>query len=576
MSLKRPLLIFDGDCWFCRVWIARWRSLTRGAVDFAPYQEVGPQFKKIPPADFEKSVQLVSPNGSVLKGAEAVLATLATVRSYRWLLGLYRILPSFRWATDISYRTVAANRPFFSRLTVWLVGEDVQPSTYALSRWFFLRAVGVVFLVAILSLWSQIFGLAGENGILQTAVSDETIQVLCWVGSVAAATLILDLVPLLSIAVFWFVYLHLANICEVFMWFQWDSLILETALVAFALAPLTIRPQGFARLSRLPQPPAASLFLVKWLFFRVIFFSGYVKLASGDPSWRDLSALGFHFYTQPLPTPLSWYIQQLSPAVLQIFTVFMFLSELALPFLVFFPRRARIFCFWALFLFQVLIDTSGNYGFFGLNTAILGILLLDDAYLQRFLPEKSGFLLNTQRLAPSEPLVKRLVANGILAVVILITVFQVGSLKSWSYSLRSINDYGVFAWMTKERNEIVIEGSLDQQTWVAYEFKWKPGDPARRPPWVGVHMPRVDWQMWFAALGNYSQNPWLERFMYRLLENSPEVTTLLGQNPFASRPPRFVRALYYKYSFTNGGERTRGLGWWKREFLGQYSPVLSR
>jgi hypothetical protein len=141
--------------------------------------------------------------------------------------------------------------------------------------------------------------------------------------------------------------------------------------------------------------------------------------------------------------------------------------------------------------------------------------------------------------------------------------------------LRIVNGYGLFAVMTTSRPEIIMEGSADGRSWVLYEFRYKPGDPGRRPPFVAPHQPRLDWQMWFAALGGYQRTPWVESFQARLLEGSPEVLGLLAENPFPGRPPRYVRATLWSYRFTSPEERRSSGEWWRREILGAYSPVVS-
>ena len=134
------------------------------------------------------------------------------------------------------------------------------------------------------------------------------------------------------------------------------------------------------------------------------------------------------------------------------------------------------------------------------------------------------------------------------------------------------NSYGLFAVMTTSRIEIVVEGSNDGQTWQPYEFKYKPGDPARRPHWVAPYQPRLDWQMWFAALGTYQENPWFSNFMVRLMRGTPEVTALLETNPFPDAPPVYVRASAYEYRFTDYDTRRNTGRWWERERRELYFP----
>ena len=293
----------------------------------------------------------------------------------------------------------------------------------------------------------------------------------------------------------------------------------------------------------------------------------------------------------------------------------MFVIELAVPFLIFAPRRLRFLGCGLLTLLQVWILLTGNYCFFNLLTLALCLLLLDDALLARLAPRKwlgrwlpaweaqalpeskpDGNPLQ-EIIVPEEPLAiptsDRPWLAGLMAVIttiiLLLTVTQVigtfvgervwpaplALLNGYVAPFRSVNTYGLFRVMTQTREEIVLEGSNDGQTWLPYEFKYKPGDPRRRPPFIAPHQPRLDWQMWFAALGSYQQNHWLVNCCVRLLEGSPEVLALLGRNPFPNAPPRYIRAVVYDYHFSNWRERHEQGIWWRRELKGEYLPVIS-
>ena len=320
-----------------------------------------------------------------------------------------------------------------------------------------------------------------------------------------------------------------------------------------------------------------------------MFESGCVKLLSGDPSWRNFTTLEFHYETQSLPTWIGWYAHQLPAWFQHLSVAMMFFIELLLPLLIFLPRRARVVSFFGFVSFQVLIMLTGNYCFFNLLTIALCILLLDDAMIMDRMPSfiRKKFVQNASRVRAS--LVKRLMIAVVATVVILIGSFQLVGMfagrdvlpASFEGALgfiapyRLMNSYGLFAVMTTKRMVIVVEGSDDEQTWLPYEFKWKPGDVRRAPAFVEPHQPRLDWQMWFAALGSYQNNPWFMNLMARLLEGSPQVLALLGKNPFPQAPPRYVRAILYEYHFTNSGTRDSTGAWWAREEKGLYCPVLS-
>jgi hypothetical protein len=324
-----------------------------------------------------------------------------------------------------------------------------------------------------------------------------------------------------------------------------------------------------------------------------MFLSGAVKLLSGDPTWRNLTALEYHYWTQPLPIPVAWYAAQLPAWFQKTSVVGVFTIELAVPFLIFTPRRFRRIGAGLIVGLQLLIVLTGNYGFFNLLTIFLCILLLDDSLISRWLPTRLVNRLTVRTSAeryssPAAPAEK--VIRAVLAVLILMisgsemlqTFGRGAALPGFARQLVGrqapfdlANSYGLFAVMTTSRVEIVVEGSNDGVTWQPYEFKYKPGDLARRPPWVAPYQPRLDWQMWFAVFGTYQENPWFSNFMVRLMQGAPEVTALLEKNPFPDGPPLYVRALAYGYHFTDFSARRATGDWWRREGEELYFPKAS-
>ena len=318
-----------------------------------------------------------------------------------------------------------------------------------------------------------------------------------------------------------------------------------------------------------------------------MFMSGYVKLASGDATWHGLTALTLHYQTQPLPTWIAWYAHQL-PAWFQKFSCgVMFALELVGPFLLFGPRRLRLGAALALAAFQVIIALTGNYTFFNLLTVVLCLLFLDDAWWSRWFgiaPRLYSAALASRRAVSARPPLRRWTGRAVtgvfLAASLVVTLPSLLRLRSWpawfvsTYRVvavtRSVNSYGLFAVMTQTRPEIIIEGSLDGRTWTPYEFKWKPGDLQRRPGFVAPHQPRLDWQLWFAALAYPNIEPWMTPFFRQLAVNAPAVTRLLKTNPFAREPPRHLRAVVYEYQFTTPAERRRTGAWWKRTVVDYY------
>jgi lipase maturation factor 1 len=601
-----PTLIYDGDCKFCARWVERWRARTAERVRYVTSQEAAAEFPEVAEQETNEAVQWVGANGERLSGAPAVFAALATASaSGRTLLSLYSEKPWFARSADAAYGVVARNRILFSRGTQVLWGADVRVPTFAISSWLFLRLLGVVYLLAFASYLLQLPGLNGAKGILPAPeFFDRVREILgeagflqfpsiCWLGAgetalyawsgagiIASLALIVGFVPLPCLVFLWFDYLSLTIAGQQFYQYQWDILLLEAGFMSIFLAPLTLR------LGRPANPPRAARFLIVWLLFRLIFASGVVKLTSGDPAWVDGTALEYHYFTQPLPTPLAWFAQQLPLAWQTISVWTMFAIELVLPFLLFGPRRARLLATGGIATLQLLIALTGNYGFFNLLTLVLCLMCVDDAIWRRLTPSKRP--LHRERIHPPRFIPRKIVLAGALAIVLLSLVPLAAAFRRpmpllgplvMAYQavapFRTINGYGLFAVMTKERREILVQGSDDGVTWKAYAFRFKPGDPRRAPPWVAPYMPRLDWQMWFAALGTAEQNPWFLRFLERLLEGSPAVSNLLEENPFGNNPPRFVRALSDRYTFTNMPEGRRTGLWWSVEPAAIYFPAVA-
>jgi predicted DCC family thiol-disulfide oxidoreductase YuxK len=568
---EKPLLIYDGDCGFCKKWISLWQKLTQNKVEYRTSQEVSSHFPQISQEQFDKSVVLITPVGNHYTGAEAVLRSLVvepTLKFPRVLLKLYEKFQPFRWISEKTYSLIAENRILFSRLTYLLFGEEINPPTFQISRWIFLKVLALIYFIAFTSLGSQLLGLAGSQGIAPSLWSDGELQAL-WIGGVALSLLLMmGIAPAICLFGLWMNYLVLVRSCGPFLWFQWDALMLEMGFLAIFLAPWTFRVKPIRKIFEEPAPPFSVLFLFRWLLFRVVFFSGFVKLASGDPTWRDFTALTYHFETQPLPTWVSWYIHQLPAGFLKFTTVLFFIGELAFPFLLFLPKYPRMLGAFAMIGLQILIDLTGNYGFFGWQVVAMTLLVLDDSF---WMPWISKALSPRVVPAPAPQILetpfKRALNSAVFAVILLISLFNFQPLTDWLAPYEIVNNYGVFAVMTTERDEIILEGSQDGKTWLPYEFKWKPGDLKRRPGFVEPHMPRLDWQMWFAALGQIENNPWLARLMLRLQEGSSTVLGLLESNPFPDKPPTYVRAQKYRYHFASPAEKDQ---WWKRDFIGEY------
>jgi hypothetical protein len=465
----------------------------------------------------------------------------------------------------------------------------------------FLRLLGAVYLIAFLSLWVQVEGLIGSRGILPIrelldlarerlgasrfwvlptvfwiADGDVALHVVCASGALLSLVALLGRARPLVMLGLWALYLSLAVAGEDFLSFQWDALLLEAGLLAVLLAPRGI-------LRRHPGPaPLLIIWMYRWLLFRLMFGSGVVKLRSGDPTWRSLTALEYHYETQPLPTWIGFYAHHLPASVQVASAAVMFLIELLLPCLIWLPAPWGRLPLAGFVVFQILIAATGNYAFFNVLTIALCLFLADpDLLPRRWRPTAAPGETQTSLFGPWP----RAVLAPFVGVVALVSAAEfteatlgvglpwpspvIGLARAIS-PLRSVNSYGLFAVMTTTRPEIVVEGSNDGETWRAYEFRYKPGDVRRRPEFVAPHQPRLDWQMWFAALGGCDQSPWLRPLFQRLREGSPSVLGLLGSNPFPDRPPRYVRALLYDYHFAALATHRRTGEWWQRRLEGEF------
>ena len=615
----KPLMIWDGECHFCKRWIERWREVTAGKVDYKTYQEAADRFPEIPVERFKRAVAFIEPDGETFFAAEAVYRSLRYRFSRRWLAWSYDRVPGFAATSEVAYKFIARHRSFGSAITRLLWGEDVRPSTYFWARRWFLRALGLIYLIAFVSLWVQVEGLVGSNGVSPVSQflpaaheqlgphaysflptlcwfnsSDAFLHLLCGGGVVLSLLLIFEVAQVLCLVTLFVFYLSLTVAGQTFLSFQWDILLLETGFLAIFFAPWhlwtkknLLRP-GSATPAAAPVSRAA-LFLLKVLLFKLMVMSGVVKLTSGDDCWWNLTALDYHYWSQPLPTIFGWWADQ-HPEWFKHFSVaFCLAVEIIAPFFIWAPRRLRLIAAGFMIFLQAVIALTGNYCFFNLLAVALCLLLIDDAAIRgrRMATTAVG-----DRGYNRHDRAWRLSASvGVIVIVVTLPInawliftafkpdaqwprplaFVYGKLEPF----RIVNGYGLFRVMTKDRREIVIEGSTDGIEWLPYEFKWKPGNVMRTPGWCAPHQPRLDWQMWFAALGTPRENPWFIQLMICLLEGKPQVARLLARNPFPQTPPRFVRATFYRYRFTTSSEHRQSGAWWKRQELGAYLRPVS-
>jgi lipase maturation factor 1 len=465
-----------------------------------------------------------------------------------------------------------------------------------LTSWLFMRLLAVIYFIAFFSLAVQVAGLAGPQGILPidsymadvaaaigqpaawlwmpslfwiTGGSDLMLQAAAYLGVVLALALLMGRWERPVLIALFLLYLSLYHACQVFTNFQWDFLLLET---------------GFLAIFLVDGPSRLLIFLFEWLLFRLRFMSGAFKLLSGDPSWSGLTTLDYYFQTQPLPHTGSWYAHLLPEWMLKTGTGLTLFSELIVPFFIFLPRPFRLAAVAITLLMQLLIIATSNHNFINLLTILLCLFLLDDRIVVRLLPRR------TAGLQPRRP--GRV--NGLLVSLAALLIVPSSLIGFTSHALRTPapaplqayydavrrygigNIYHVYPTMQTERQELIIQGSRDGEQWKTYAFKYKPGDPARRPPFNVPHQPRLDWMMWFVPTQQQIQLYWFGKFMQRLREGSPIVTALLAVDPFPGEPPRYLRVLDYRYRFTTPEERADTGNWWVGEYLGEFPRVPPR
>ena len=486
-------------------------------------------------------------------------------------------------------------------------GAPREPSGYWLTRFVVLRALGLVYVAAFGSFVWQALPLLGERGLLPAAAFLARLEAragsrlagflehpsLFWLGASDPMLLGAGLVGLalsllllagfanaLQLAVLWALQLSILQIGQLWYGYGWEIQLAETGFLAIFLCPLrSARPFAGG------PPPIAVIWLLRWLIFRIMLGAALIKLR-GDPCWRDLTCLFYHYETQPIPNPLSRLFHDLPRPLLEAGVLVNHAAELVAPWFLIGPRRVRHAAGALLLAFQGMLIASGNLSFLNWLTIVPILACFDDALLRRVLPVR--LVLGAERAAreahPSRA--QRALSFALAALVAWLSIGPVanllspGQLMNTSFDrLALVNTYGAFGTVGRERDEIVFEGTRDAvpdetAEWRAYEFPCKPGDPLRRPCVVSPFQPRLDWQIWFAAMASPSDYPWTLHFVWKLLENDPGVLRLLANDPFPGEPPRYVRASFHRYAFAPRDAPDGA--WWRRERLGDWLPPLSR
>jgi Lipase maturation factor len=507
----------------------------------------------------------------------------------------------------------------------WLFDSQSGARERFLSRWAFLRALGLIYFSAFFSLVFQIRGLIGPAGILPASEflqslaenygrvrywyaptllwfssGPHALLTLCWVGMIAALLLVLNFWPRAMVVISFVCFLSFVSAAQEFSGYQSDGMLLEAGFIALFFAPSGLRP-GLG----LQNPPSrASLFLLVWECFRIYFESGVAKIVGHDPEWRNFTALDEYYQNGPLPTWLGWYMQHL-PHWFHAATAFGTLAlELALVWMMFLPRQFRLVIFLIITPWQLGIILSANYTFLNYLVLFLGVLLLDDRCIQFCLPARWKARFETPAVASitSQQSVgtnlqdflrrrhTRIIRTGFAAIMLTWIFYVTTTELVWMFKpvglpttpvallepLRIANRYGLFAMMTRGRYEIEFQGSNDGQTWTSYPFRFKPQDPAKAPGIYAPYQPRFDWNLWFASLSNWRQEPIVWRTERSLLHGDSDVLALFAGNPFSTNPPKQIRAVLWQYWFTTPSEKRATGMWWRRQYLGLYAPTLER
>jgi Lipase maturation factor len=487
----------------------------------------------------------------------------------------------------------------------WLFNAEQGAENRLIPRWIFLRALGLIYFSAFVSLLFQIRGLVGPAGILPAgkylaavaqsfglgsrlwfaptllwlSSGSQIVMAISWVGLAASLLLTVNLWPRVTLLISFACFLSFVAAAQDFSGYQSDGMLLEAGFLALFFAPPGWRP-GLG----VGHPPSrASLFLLQWEWFRIYFESGLVKLLSGDIEWRQLTAMDEYYQNGPLPTWIGWYMQHLPHWFHWSSALATLVLELAIVWMLFLPRRWRVLCFLIVTPWELVVIFTANYTFLNYLVLALGFLLLDDQVFSRWSKIPPAGKTTRSRLAGTG-LASSAVLLSLIAYVTTLELLTMvlGRLPlpmqpvTMLEPFRIANQYGLFAVMTRGRYEIEFQGSRDGQVWETYPFRFKPQALDKAPGIYAPYQPRFEWNLWFASLGSWQQNPLVPRTEERLLVNDPDVLALFATNPFPDNPPRQVRAVLWQYWFTSMEQKRTTGAWWTRRLLGLYAPVLER
>ena len=464
----------------------------------------------------------------------------------------------------------------------------MESPQYWLTRLVFQRALAGTYLVAFAIALNQTRPLIGENGLNPIRIflryvrfwdapslfwinnSDQALLALAALGIGLALFAMSGLsesfglwVSMLTWASLWLLYLSFVNVGQVFYGFGWETLLLETGFLAIFFGSADI------------APPTLIIWLLRWVLFRVMFGAGMIKLR-GDPCWRDLTCMVYHYETQPLPNPVSWYLHRLPVWVHKIEVAFTHFVEIVVPFAYFAPVPIRWIAGLLTVTFQTSLIVSGNLSWLNYITLVLTVSCFDDSFFIKFLPVSIPSALDRMNWFHNGVIGALGLLVGLLSIKPVRNLLSSRQMMNTSFDpLHLVNTYGAFGSITRTRYEVVLQGTSERgpdAKWLEYEFKGKPGDVMRRPCIVSPYHYKLDWQMWFAAMSSYQNHPWILNLVQKLLMNDAGILSLMGENPFPDKAPLYIRAELYEYHFTRDSDSKT---WWERKRVGGYLPPLS-
>jgi hypothetical protein len=469
-------------------------------------------------------------------------------------------------------------------------GNQGKAPTYWLTRFVILRLLGLIYAIAFLVAINQIVPLIGSGGLTPLSVylkrvstalgsngagfmrlpslfwfwhSDTALLTVAWVGFVLSCVVVAGYANALLLIVLWILYMSFTHVGQEWYGYGWEMQLTETGFLAIFLCPLLdLRP--FPK----REPPFPIIVLFRWLIFRIMLGAGLIKIR-GDEIWRNATALYYHFETQPIPGPLSRWFHFLPHSVLKAGVWFNHLGELIAPLFVFWPPVARHIAGAVIVLFQINIILSGNLSFLNWLTIIPALACFDDSFWLRVLPKSLVRKAEAaaQQAEPSKSMLTTAwvvtVIIGLLSIRPAINMLSPGQIMNTSFDpLDLVNTYGAFGTVGQERLNVVFEGTMDDDTsdnadWKPYIYKGLPVLLDERPPQIAPYQLRLDWQMWFASMSSPDEYPWTIHLVWKLLSNDRRALSLFAGNPFPDKPPRYVRAVLYRYRFAKPGNPQR-------------------